>query len=141
MNKLTIPARTEMIVRLPVSTESHVKEGLVEKSELLTGVYLADSLVKVNNGHVITSVLNTREQDIKISNPKVQLIELEDNDKDEVAVIGLTEQSKDRDDQSSSRGEKVTNKLRTTHLNDKEKKPLFEICFDYQDVFSYRGIG
>jgi hypothetical protein len=115
-----------------------VKEGHVEKSELLTGVYLADSLVKVNNGHVITSVLNTREQDIEISNPKVRLIELEDNDKGEVAVIGLTKQSKDRDDQSSSRGEKVTNKLRTAHLDDEEKKS-FEIYFDYQDVFYLPG--
>jgi hypothetical protein len=32
--KLIIPARTEMIVRLPVNVEPHVKEGLVDKSEL-----------------------------------------------------------------------------------------------------------
>jgi hypothetical protein len=73
MDMLTIPARTEMIVRLPVNIEPHVREGLVAKSELLTGVYLADSLVKVNNGYVITSVLNTREQEIEIPNPKMQL--------------------------------------------------------------------
>ena len=101
-----------------------MREGLVEKSELLTGVYLADSLVKVNNGHAITSFLNTREQEIEISNLKLQLIELEDNDRDGVAVIGLTEQSKDRGDRSSSRGERVIDRLRTDHLNE-ERKSLF----------------
>jgi hypothetical protein len=139
VDMLTIPARTEMIVRLPVNIEPHVREGLVEKSELLTEEYLAESLVKVNNGYVITSVLNTREQEIEIPNPEVQLIELEDNDKDGVAVIGLTEQRKDKGDQSSSRGERVTDRLRTDHLNDEERKSLFELCFDYQDVFYLLG--
>ena len=127
MSRITIPARTEMIVRLPVNVESHVRVGLVEKSELLTGENLADSLVKVNNGHVITSVLNTREQEIEIPNLEVQLIELEDNNRDGVTVIGLTEQSKDRGDQSSSRGERVIDRLTTEHLNDEERKSLFEM--------------
>jgi hypothetical protein len=55
-----------MIVQLPVAGESPVKEGLVEKRELLAGVYLAESLVRVDNGYVITSVLNTREQEVDI---------------------------------------------------------------------------
>ena len=42
---LTLPARTETIVRLLVSVGSHMREGPVERSETLTGVYLADSLV------------------------------------------------------------------------------------------------
>jgi len=29
--------------------------------------------------------------------------------------------------------------LRTDHLNDEERKSLFEICFDYQDVFYLPG--
>ena len=124
VNTITILARTEMIVRLLVNVESHVRVGLVEKSELLTGENLADSLVKVNNGHVITSVLNTREQEIEIPNLEVQLIELKDNDRDGVTVIGLTEQSKDRGDRSSSRGERVIDRLRTDHLNE-ERKSLF----------------
>ena len=139
MSRITIPARTEMIVQLPVNVKSHIREGLVEKSELLTGVYLADSLVKVHDGHVITSVLNTREQEVEIPNLEVQLIELEDKNRDGVAVIGLTEQSKDKGDQSSSRGERVIDMLKTDHLNDEERKSLFEICFDYQDVFYLPG--
>jgi hypothetical protein len=102
-DRLTLPARTEMIVRLPVNVESHVKEGLVEKSEVLTGVYLAESLVKVNNGHIITSVLNTREQEVEIPSTEVQLVELDDNDREETAVIGFTNRNEDRVGKNLSR--------------------------------------
>jgi hypothetical protein len=79
---------------------------------------LAESLVRVDNGHVIISILNTREQEVEIPSPEVQLIELEDNDRSEVAAISHTEQHQDGGDQSSSRGERVVERLRTDHLND-----------------------
>jgi len=139
VDRLTLPAISETIVQLPVNVESRVREGLVERSEIITGVYLAESLVKVNNGHIITSILNAREKEVEIPNPEVQLIELEDNDKDEAAVIGFTEQNKDRGDQSLSRRERVVDRLRTDHLNDEERKSLLELCFDYQDVFYLPG--
>ena len=60
VGKLNLPARTELIGQLPVSAGSRIGEGLVEGAEIALGVYLAESLVKVNNGHVITSILNTR---------------------------------------------------------------------------------
>jgi len=60
LDKIILPARTEVIVRLPVTEDSPVNEGLVRRKELLAGVYLAESLVRVDNGYVITSVLNTR---------------------------------------------------------------------------------
>ena len=34
LGKLTLPARTEIIVQLPVSAESRIGEGLVEKSKI-----------------------------------------------------------------------------------------------------------
>jgi hypothetical protein len=116
-DRLNLTARTEMIVRLPVNVESRVKEGLVEKSEVITGVYLAESLVKVNNGHIITSVLNTKEQEVEIPSTEVQLVELDDNDREEAAVIGFAKRNEDRDGQNLSRGERVVGRLRTDHLN------------------------
>jgi len=41
VGKLTLPVRTELIVQLPVSVESRIGEGRVEKAEIATGVYLA----------------------------------------------------------------------------------------------------
>ena len=66
VGKLNLPARTELIVQLQVSAGSRIGEGLVEKAEIASGVYLAKSLVKVNNVHIITSILN----------PVVKVIEL-----------------------------------------------------------------
>jgi len=74
VNKLTLPARAEVIVRLPVTEESSVKEGLIERADLVTGVYLAESLVRVDSGHIITSVLNTRDTDVEIPRCEVQVI-------------------------------------------------------------------
>ena len=63
----------------------------------------------------------------------------DDNDKDEISVMSLIEQSKDRGDQNASRGERLMGRLRTDHLNDEEKKSLYDLCFDYQDVFYLPG--
>jgi hypothetical protein len=120
-----------------VSVESRIGEGLIERPEIVTWLYLAESLVKVNNGHVITIILNTREQDVEVPNPVVVIVELRDCDVDETAVIGVAEQENGRDCPKISRGERVTAKLRTEHLNREEKKSLHELCFDYQDVFFF----
>ena len=47
MNKLTLAARTEVIVQVPVDAAPRVREGVVGRAELLPGVYMAESLVKV----------------------------------------------------------------------------------------------
>jgi hypothetical protein len=96
VGKLTLPTRTELIVQLPVSTGSRIGEGLVEKAEIVSGVYLAESLVKVDSGHIITSILNTREQDEQLPNPVVKVIEWRDSDVGETAVIGVAEQERER---------------------------------------------
>jgi len=66
VGKLTLPARTELIVQLRVGVESRIGEGLVESAEIASGVYLDDSLFKVNNCHIITTILNTREQVVEL---------------------------------------------------------------------------
>ena len=53
-----------------------IGEGLVEMTEIASGVYLAKSLDKVNNGHITTSILITTEQDIEVPNPVVRVVEL-----------------------------------------------------------------
>lgn len=76
VGKLTLTARTELIVQLPVRVALGIGEGLVEKAEIASGVYLAKSLVKVHNGRITTSVLFTREQDVEVPKPVVTVVEL-----------------------------------------------------------------
>ena len=72
-----------------MSAGSRIVEALVERAETASGVYLAESLVKVYNGHIITSILNTGEQDVEVTNPVVKVVELRDRDVVETAVIGV----------------------------------------------------
>jgi hypothetical protein len=78
---------------------------------------LAETLVKVNNDHIINSILNTREQDVEVPNPVVKLVELRGRSVGETAVIVVSEQEKSRDDSGQSRRERVSAKLKTNHLN------------------------
>jgi len=100
VNKLTLPARTELIVQVPVDAGTRVHEGIVERAELVPGVYMAESLVTVAKGCVITSINNTTEEDVELFDPVVKLQELGDSDTSEAAIMGVTEQGEDRDDQN-----------------------------------------
>jgi len=119
-------------VRLPAETGITIAEGLVEREELLPGVYLAGSLVKVMNGCVITSVLNTTEEEVNMPEPVVMVTEMDTGGP-------LVQDPKSPIERDKGRYERVLNKLRMDHLNSEEKTSLGEICFDYQDVFFLAG--
>jgi len=106
VNKLTLSARTELIVEVPVDAEPRVQEGIVQRAELMPGVYMAESLVTVAKGCVISSIINTTEEDVELFDPVVKLEELGDSDTSEAAIMGVTEQGEDRDDQNLSRIER-----------------------------------
>jgi hypothetical protein len=139
VNKLTLPPRTELIVQVPVDIGPQVQEGTVERAELMPGVYMADSLVTVAKGCVLTNISNTTEEDVELFDPVVKLVELGDSDTGEAAIMGVTEQGEDRGDQNLSRGERVIAKLRDEHLNEEEKQLLRAVCVEYQDVFYLPG--
>ena len=99
-------------------------EGLVEKRELLPGVYLARSLVKVVEGYVLTSVLNTTETEIELIKPTVGVMEVDNPDQTQGSPTGM-----DKD-----RYEKVLRKLRMEHLNEEERKFLEAILLEGDEV-------
>ena len=82
--QIRIPPRSETIVRLPAETGATTAEGLVEQKELLPGVYLAGSLVKVENGCIITSVLNTTEKEVNMPEPVVMVTKLDEETKKQI---------------------------------------------------------
>jgi len=113
-----------------VSVGSRIEEGLVERAEITSGVYLAHSLIKVNNGHIINSILSAREHDLELPKPVVKVVELRDHDVGETVLIGVAEQEKSGNDPGQSRGERVIAQLRNDHLNGEEEKSLHELYFD-----------
>jgi hypothetical protein len=132
IGKLKLPKRAETIVRLPTEVGLTATEGLVEKKELIPGVNIAESLVRISVGHVITIILNSKEEEIELTEPAVTVTELA---RDNPVVIGAVDTVRENKD----RYKKVLEKLRVDHLNPDEKESLREICFDYQDVFYLPG--
>ena len=129
---MKIPPRSETIVRLPAENESETAEGIVERKELMPGVYIAGSLVKVEHGCVITSVLNTTEKEINIPEPVVMVTKL-DSEKPYLPNPNFPAE------QHRSRYENLLDKIDMKNLNPEEKESLGEICFDYQDTFFLPG--
>jgi hypothetical protein len=95
VNKLTLPARIELIVQVPVDTGPRVQEGLVERAELMPGVHMAESLVKVNNGCIITSIINTTSEEVELLVHVVKLEEIDDRSTSETEIMGVMGQGKD----------------------------------------------
>ena len=122
--KLNLPARTEMVVHVPVQVGPRTQEDVVEKAELATGVYIAESLVNVINGCVITSIINTTTEEVELNEPTVKLEKINDGEAGDIALLGAVEQGREKEDQSMSRGERVNAKLQDEQLNQEEKKLL-----------------
>jgi len=139
VNKLTLPARNEVIVQVPVDAGPRVQEGVVGRVELLPEVYMAEILVKVENGCIITSIMNTTAEEVELPEQIVMLEEINDRNTSDAVFLGVMDRKEKRGDQSLSQGETVIAKLRDDHLNEEEKKLLREICFEYQDMFYLPG--
>jgi hypothetical protein len=108
---ITLQKRSEIIVKIPVDAEDNQREGLLEKCELKNGVFVATSLTTVKNGYVLTSILNTNEQEVKIPEPK-----LKQNRVPKMSVDtgkGVTQRVKDR-------RKEVLTKHRLENLNKEE---------------------
>jgi hypothetical protein len=114
--KIPSPPRCGAIVGFPAKTGSTTAEGLAERKKLLPEIHLAGSLVKVVNGCVITSVLNTTEKEVNITEPVVMVIKVDSGDP-------WIPDRKDRAERDKSRYDRVLNKLRMAHRNTEEDIP------------------
>jgi hypothetical protein len=99
---------------------SVARGGLVERKELLSGVYMAKCLVKVTDGNILTGILNKREEKIEMAKPLVTVLEIKEENPVMINTVDMEEGGK-------SSGEGVSDKLRTDHLNTEEKKSLHEM--------------
>jgi hypothetical protein len=126
--KIKLPRRSECVVKLPVKEKSPLV-GILDKQEIQEGIFMAGSLTKVITGYVITSILNTNDEEVEIQEPLVELEDIESVGD----LTGATEE-KQRD-----REKRILKQLRLDHLNDEEKKLLIGTCQDYQDIFYLPG--
>jgi len=75
--RLTLKARTENIVNIPTNYKGL---GLLNKTELSPGIYLAASLTRGENGVCGTSIINSTEQDQTVVSPQIDLQSLDEGE-------------------------------------------------------------
>jgi hypothetical protein len=73
---------------------------------------MAESLVKVENGCIITSNMNTTVEEVELPEQVVKLEEIDDRNTSEAVFLGVMDRKEKRNDRSLSRGERVIAKLR-----------------------------
>jgi hypothetical protein len=134
---IRLPRRSEVIVRLQVEEGIEGTEGLIKKTEITDGVYLASSLTRIEDHQAITSILNTRETDIVIDIPAVkwEKFRLENSGEDQPSYIGAVTpvEGKGR----PNRENEVIRNLRLDHLNSEEIAVMESR--EYQDICHLPG--
>lgn len=133
-----IPARSEAVIECAVSNYSpelyQNNEALVLDHVLCNGVYVSNCIVSIKpNEMVNVSVLNTTDSSVEVKDYCVKLTPLEQKYLTESCKINTLTSSK------SDRLNKVLDQIRCSHLNDEEKKSLFECCSQYPDIFHLEG--
>jgi hypothetical protein len=126
---LTLSGRSETVVRIPVACEENQTEGLIEKRQLQEGIILASSLSTVKEGYVVTSILNTNENEVRIPEPRITLEQIA------TEQVDMSKENKKIRD----REKEVLDKLRVQHLNTEERDMLEHTCLEYQDLFYLPG--
>ncbi|KAJ3650056.1 hypothetical protein Zmor_021765 [Zophobas morio] len=73
-----LKARTEAVIEVNIINDN-LNEGIIKETPIIDGVYLAKSIVKVNNQKAITTIINTLERDVRINHINVELEEFDEN--------------------------------------------------------------
>ena len=125
--KLNLKARSEYIVYIPTHSQSL---GLLDRAELLPGVFLAASLTREENGVCMTSIANTNEQAQSVILLPVELDIPDESESSLTLVLSAVEAS-------DSRLVRLRNLLRLKHLNREERVSITELCEEYSDIFHF----
>jgi hypothetical protein len=101
--------------------ERREKECVFKPHEIEVGNFTAESLKKVRDGYVSTSILNTNDVEEEIQEPLVEL--------DIEAVRNLTAETEEK---QKGREKRILEQLTLDNLNDEENKLLIGTFQDYQ---------
>jgi hypothetical protein len=137
---LTLPGRSEVIVKLKIENGEKKAEGLISKLEIAEGIYVASSLTMIEGTKAITSILNTRETEVVVEVPTIKWEQYTPEDpRKEGRSTYVGAMSPIEVKTEKSRQEEVLRSLRLDRLNPEEKGVTENTCRDYQDMFYLPG--
>jgi hypothetical protein len=90
---------------------------------------MADSLTNSRDGYVMTSIINTQDNEVEIREA-VMHVDNFDTDWKISSSTGFISENREKD---------IITQLRVEHINPEEKKLLNQTYLDYQDIFYLLG--
>lgn len=126
---LKLDKRSEQIIPVHIT---NITEGecLIEKT-FTKGLLIPSALIMVKNNTSVISCINMNLVDSEIEIPKLTAYPI---NLKEVEIHHF-----DNDDELLNRTNKVSQLIRTGHMNTEEQKSIINICKDYKDVFFIEG--
>lgn len=126
--EVRIAPRTEQRVKLP--TDLHTGEGILEYKELHKGVRMPSAIVKCENGYATTVIQNCLDAEAVLTVTKPFKINVFEKNESEMNFI--EEKTNIEIDELL---EENLEKLRLEHMNEEERKVIYELCKEYKDIF------
>lgn len=125
---ISIPGRSEKIIYLQVPVEDG--EFLSKSNQISKGVYIANGILKSQNGVAAISILNTNEDNIEIENPEIEIDDIREYD---IFQISSWE------NKIENRLKILTEEVNLDGLNSEEYASIVDLCRDYNDIFYLPG--
>lgn len=134
--RTTLKPRTETIVQV-VTTDN--TEGIISGFEVEPGVYLGNCMVRPENNICPVSIINSTERTVSLDTLTMQVEAVDQLLVPRSADVLAYDASTIGPERQISRSSHLRETLRTDHLNQAERKSLFEICDEYKDIFYLPG--
>lgn len=130
--RISLGSRSEKIIYAKTTDDA---EGIVEGIELHLGIYMGSCITNAANGECKVSILNTNEYEVELEQPSVQIMALGQEHAEVTRVYAYRTMTPN----NASRMQQLRDNLRTSHLNQEEKKSLLNVCEKFHDVFHLEG--
>lgn len=136
-NRVTLPSRTICPVAIHTN-QRNVENALINRQELEHGIFLVDSIVKVNHtGETYTYVTNATEKEVNLEIPAI-----------DVEPVDITTSPRDSftyqidsviSENLMQRLDLLKQNLRLDHLNEEEKQSIQPVIENFNDIFYLPG--
>lgn len=123
---LTVPARSETIHYFKTNMKD---DCVISSQELCSGVYVANTIVKQQNGKIPVKIMNTREEDVNLNYFNIHTSKLS-----EYYICQFN-----RPIINSERVKSLFSLIKLEHLTDEEQKSIENICAKFPDIFHLPG--
>jgi hypothetical protein len=124
--KINLTARTESF---QCCFTNATEESVILPEEITEGVFLAGALVLPREGKIFVKILNTREENVEISNYFPKLVTTGEYVKHDFSPVGV----------SKARIEELLKTLDMEGLNTEEDKAIRVICSKFSDIFHLKN--